>query len=236
VNLIGIAGRAGAGKDEAAKTLVAEYSFVRVALADSIKRICKEVFNFSDEQLWGPSEKRNEADERYPHAFAGSRDKPREWLTPRHALQTLGTEWGRACYENVWINYAIRVADTILSNEDFGYDPIVGVVVGHNQNIRGIIIPDVRFPNEVAAIRAAGGRIWKIERLAKSKSVYRREALQKGEPMPDLETWRRHESEAHVDSIEADTTILNGGTLENLADAVRYLMSAPDTKRVEVYR
>jgi hypothetical protein len=176
MNLIGISGRASAGKDTVADFLVRDFGFVKVALADPLKRICRDVFAFTDEQLWGPSSKRNEPDRRYPRAVleidsesfpGGSLAERRrtEFLTPRHALQQLGTEWGRGCYYNVWVDYAIRTAAAILSDEDFGYDPKVGVTaVGYNQNIRGVVISDVRFVNEIEAIRAAGGKVWRVLR------------------------------------------------------------------------
>jgi dephospho-CoA kinase len=76
MNIIGIAGHVGAGKDAAASVLVREFGYVRVGLADPLKQICKEVFRFTSEQLWGSSEARNAPDERYPNG-----------LTPRRALR-----------------------------------------------------------------------------------------------------------------------------------------------------
>jgi hypothetical protein len=120
MNLIGISGFAGSGKDTVADWLVREKAFVKLSLADPIKRICKDVFDFSDEQLWGPSEKRSEPDKRYvrtmkttladycdgeifaelyhkgsePITEEERRKFATEWmkvyLTPRHALQQLG--------------------------------------------------------------------------------------------------------------------------------------------------
>ena len=63
--IIGISGKAGAGKDTMADMLVNKHMFIKVSLADVMKRICKEIFDFSDEQLWGPSKYRNEPDIRY---------------------------------------------------------------------------------------------------------------------------------------------------------------------------
>ena len=65
--IIGIVGNAGAGKSTLAaiiKDLVP--GAVDIALAGPIKRFCKEVFDFTDEQLYGPSEARDAPDERYP--------------------------------------------------------------------------------------------------------------------------------------------------------------------------
>jgi hypothetical protein len=209
VNIIGITGKAGSGKDAVADSLCTNHGLVRVALADSMKRFCKEIFGFTDEQLWGPSELRNVIDKRLPrkhtwvqadgivqlqefggHEFkcaccgaVSDEETPQCYLTPRFALQQLGTEFGRAMFEDVWINYAMRDASQLLSGvrsfEDAEggpslmvpvYKPNAGLYfvpagdaslfVGRGPQCKGVVIPDCRFPNELAAIRAVGGRIW----------------------------------------------------------------------------
>jgi len=197
--IIGLCGQAGAGKDTVADFLVKNHSFVKVALADVLKRAAKEFFDFSDTQLWGPSEERNKPDERYrrePHYHliidqkavhmadygalrtcgrCGKQGPPPHgpdgecfyYLTPRHALQQLGTEFGRACYSDVWVNYALRVAAEVLKNQR-SYSARHGVGQGATgyqaKRAEGVVISDVRFLNEVDAIRAAGGHVWKTER------------------------------------------------------------------------
>lgn len=65
MKIITVSGKAGSGKDEVADTLVKEYGFVKIALADPIKRIALDIYDFSIQQLWGPSQRRNEEDKRY---------------------------------------------------------------------------------------------------------------------------------------------------------------------------
>jgi hypothetical protein len=65
IALIGVSGQIGSGKDTVANYLCAQYGFVKVALADPIKRFGYHVFHFDEDQLWGPSESRNAIDERY---------------------------------------------------------------------------------------------------------------------------------------------------------------------------
>lgn len=134
--IIGLAGKAGAGKDTVADLLVKHHDFQKIAFSDPMKRFCKEVFGWSDEQLWGPSELRNLPDN-------SRRMTNGQGLTPRRALQLLGTEFGRACYEDVWVDYAIRRA------RDIG-GPVV--------------ITDVRFQNELDALHKVGGKVWYISR------------------------------------------------------------------------
>jgi hypothetical protein len=150
--IIGVTGKAGSGKDAVANILTANHGFVKIALADPMKRFLSRTLNFTNEQLWGPSQKRNAPDVRYPreHTFdwhaktclccgAFLDDLGAQcYLTPRFALQQLGTEWGRSMYPDIWVDFAFRIVE------------VSGVAV----------IPDVRFPNEVAKIKAAGGRIW----------------------------------------------------------------------------
>lgn len=170
--ILGISGVAGAGKDTVADMLVKK-GWVKVSLADPLKRICKDVFAFSDEQLWGPSECRNIPDERYPRWSTYGKLLPHtvihKSLTPRRALQLCGTEFGRACYPNVWINYALRMAKEILDG-GYVYTPQSGLVseYGHPNAPKlpyiGVVIPDVRFRNEMDAILAAGGKLVRIVR------------------------------------------------------------------------
>ncbi len=70
------------------------------------------------------------------------------FLTPRHALQQLGTEFGRACYQDVWVEYAMRKARERLAF----------------YRSDGVVITDVRFKSERDAIWKAGGRVWRIVR------------------------------------------------------------------------
>ena len=230
MNIIGICGRAGAGKDTAADVLVKSFGFVKVSLTDPMKRICKEVFGFTDEQLWGPSERRNESDTRLPRFSKEARERlrmddtcPPLYLTPRYALQRLGTEWGRDCYPDVWVDYAMRVAKRLLTDADFpDYDGKSGMKARRfGYRAQGVVIPDVRFPNEVAAIRAAGGRIWKIDR---SITLVIGESTSEAKHASNFESWRRHVSEAHVNDIVPDVTIDNDSDLARFRLAVEWIM------------
>jgi hypothetical protein len=153
--ILGILGPAASGKDTMADYLVAKYGFVKVGLADPLKRICREVYAFTDEQLWGPSEKRNAPDIRYPIPTKGH-------LTPRTALQTLGTEWGRHNYENTWVDYGLRIAQQIL--EGHSYTAVNGIEMSRikaalSPKVKGVVFSDLRFKNELKAFKAKGSVI-----------------------------------------------------------------------------
>lgn len=59
-----IAGAAGSGKDTVAGIVCKNFNALSIAQADPMKRFVRNLFEFSLEQLWGPSERRNEVDPR----------------------------------------------------------------------------------------------------------------------------------------------------------------------------
>lgn len=64
-------------------------------------------------------------------------------VSVRHMLQTLGTEWGRACiHPEIWVR----------------------CWKGRAQQYSAVVADDVRFPNEAAMIKLLGGEIWRIDR------------------------------------------------------------------------
>jgi hypothetical protein len=213
--IIAFCGQAGSGKDTAADFLVKNHGFVKVAFADVLKRVCREIFDFSDEQLWGSSAERNKPDTRYARFALNPMTATREvhgeqvgeyrdtekgrefvpqYLTPRHALQQLGTEYGRECYPNIWVEYALRVADKLLHKSGvlrsvhYSYTQqdglrVTNVPVGPKP--AGVVISDVRFKNEIDAIRAAGGKIIRLKRgqgLEGAAGQHRSEAEQRELP------------------------------------------------------
>jgi hypothetical protein len=194
--LIGLSGVAGAGKDAVADILVREHRACKIALADPMKRFCAVLFDFSYEQLWGESASRNVPDDRW------------DGLTPRRALQTLGTEWGRGCHPDVWIRAALRMASAVL---DAGAEYSRGRGVreaGRPTTWRRVVIPDVRFRNELDAIRAAGGEVWRIIRPGAGLTGAAAAHLSENELTDDM-------------PATYDMKIVNAGTLEDLAITLR---------------
>jgi hypothetical protein len=193
--IIGVSGKAGSGKDTVADHLVKEYGFVKVALADPMKRFCMEAFDFTEEQLWGKSENRNAPDMRYPWDSTREVDGwGHSYLTPRYALQQLGTEWGRNCYPDVWVDHALRVAKKILTPFEPNHKIVkegwycYTQVEGFNNTFDikepgGVVISDIRFNNELAAIKKVG-RVVQVVRagagLEGAAGTHRSEAEQDG--------------------------------------------------------
>lgn len=161
--IVGISGHARSGKDTAAERLVEAHGFVRVGWADPMKRFVQELFAFTDAQVW-TGERKEDPDQRYLRRMRREGSDPElavevpEYLTPRYALQTIGTEWGRDCYPAIWIEYGLRVARKILGEPGAGYTAQGGLEPGKfSHGAVGVVFSDCRFRNEVEAIRAAGG-------------------------------------------------------------------------------
>jgi hypothetical protein len=231
--LVGICGQAGSGKDTVADFLCRHHGFVKVAFADPMKRFVQDVFDMSDAQIWGPSEGRNAPDSRYPRCpWELSReehqhnDNCKDTLTPRYALQTLGTEWGRNCYPNIWVEYAIRIHEQ-LQGGGYGYDQRRGLFTvsyldsprpyDHGEPMMSaktnVVISDVRFKNEVEGIRKAGGDVFRITRPGADGGV----------------GVAGHASEAEQKSIpdsSFDGTILNNSTIPNLYEIINRVVMA----------
>ena len=194
--IIGLCGNAGVGKDAVADFLVRNYHFVKVAFADPIKRAAMEWWDFSEEQLWGQSKLRNEEDERYllrclvcgghggvdgvrPSGPIGFQEPECSWccgegrafLTPRHALQQIGTEVARAIDPDVWARYTLRIAKKLMEDPYSGplYHRRLGLcsendICGPSYVYKGVVISDVRFKNELRVIKENGGKVGRIIR------------------------------------------------------------------------
>lgn len=130
--LIGIAGPARAGKDTIGTYLKDYHGFKGVFFAEPLKEGVRVMFGLTDAQLYGDE-----------------KEKPVDWLghTPRHVLQTLGTDWGREMIHNdVWLLVAQRKINDLMGE---GYS---------------VVVTDVRFENETKLIRDMGGSIWHVQR------------------------------------------------------------------------
>lgn len=138
--IIGLAGRAGSGKSTAAAFLVARGNFARLRFASPLKSMLSALY----------------AEAGLPAAEIGRRiegdlkelpDPLLDGVSPRRAMVTLGTEWGRDMISaRLWLDvWSARARAAILSG-------------------RSVVAEDVRFPNEAAAIRNLGGRVLYIAR------------------------------------------------------------------------
>lgn len=129
-------GPKGSGKSTLAFALQTKYYFHHTAFAEPIKKMLIELVHLQGCSI--PT-----ANEMFR---LGLKETPTKYLsgqTPRHAMQTLGTEWGRN-----WIDYNFWVNVWINSIKD------------HNR----VVVDDVRFENEATAIRQEGGVVVFVSR------------------------------------------------------------------------
>ena len=66
--IIGIVGFAQTGKDLIANILSDTIKAQRIAFADPVKRVVRDIFEFSEEQLWGTQTQKESPDLRYPRS------------------------------------------------------------------------------------------------------------------------------------------------------------------------
>lgn len=87
--LIGMAGKAGSGKDTVGNYLKQVQQFEGVAFADAIRDGMRAMFGLEDKHFAHP----------FKETILEQYGK-----SPRQMMQTLGTEWGRQCVnENLWL-------------------------------------------------------------------------------------------------------------------------------------
>jgi hypothetical protein len=128
--VIGFTGKMGCGKSTAAKMLQG-FGFTRVRFAGPLKDMMA-CLGLTQDEIEGHLKEA-------PCELLGGK-------TPRFAMQTIGTEWGRETISrNLWIKAWRRRVDALKE-----YIPVV--------------VDDVRFPNEAEAIKSAGGSIVRIVR------------------------------------------------------------------------
>ena len=170
----------GAGKSTLAARLNMRYGYARMKMAGPLKEMLR-AYLYSQGLKSSEIEDMIEGSAKHiPHYALNDR-------TPRHAMQTLGTEWGRNCMgEDFWVEAASEQIEHVLNN-------------GLN-----VVVDDVRFPNEMDMIRDLGGIVVRI----------RRPALEKAHRKPWYKRWfsSSHSSEGSLDRMVFDMEITNGYT------------------------
>ncbi|MFI3902626.1 deoxynucleotide monophosphate kinase [Ochrobactrum sp. S1502_03] len=135
--VIAFTGKAGSGKSTAAKYVI-ERGYKLVKFADPLKDMLRAI---------GYSQRQIEGDLKEVPDASGQ--------TPRHAMQTLGTEWGRKCMgEDFWIN--------------IWRERVTGATA---------VTDDCRFANEADAVRSVGGIVVMLKGRGGINSAHSSELL-----------------------------------------------------------
>lgn len=122
--IIGLTGKKQSGKDTIADYLVNRFKFTKIAFADPIKDICKTMFSFTYDQLYGNA--KETLDETYK-------------ILPRDAMKFVGMEFRENMHklipdvrDNIWISIMLNKIQKLRQKDPFC----------------NIVITDIRFPNE----------------------------------------------------------------------------------------
>jgi len=137
-------------------------------------------------------------------------------LTPRLLLQLLGTECGRnIIHPNIWVNslFADYVKkENIKINSSIDKIPL-------EFNYPNWIITDLRFPNELEAVKSRGGITIRVNRPCEECGVLGGHKMVAHKNKPST-----HESEISLDESEFDYEIDNSGTVEDLIQKVKVIL------------
>jgi hypothetical protein len=201
--IVGLVGRAGAGKDTCARILAEHHGFVPMAFATPVRSEIALSFGVDPRIFIGRDEK-----ERRTISLAIGRSDDARFIShmaaigldvtaprsPREIMRWWGTDYRRQLDgDHYWIHRAHEVIESL-----------------HRAGWRRIAVTDVRFVNEAHFLSAFGAEIWRIRRRASDTVSI------------------NHQSEAEMEAIQPNRVILNDDSLPMLVKAVNaaYAQSA----------
>jgi hypothetical protein len=207
--IIGVCGFIGSGKDTIADYLVNLHHFRRESFANTLKDAVAQVFGWDRTMLEGRTKQAREWREQVDPWWAERLGIPH--LTPRFILQQWGTEVCRKNFhDDIWI---ASLENKLRNSKD------------------DVVISDCRFPNEIAAIKKAGGIVVRVVRGAEPE--WYQLAVSRNRGPNGNSSWalsgRRleqlgiHASETSWVGTKFDAVLDNNGTLEDLYQQVKQL-------------
>lgn len=190
--LIGLVGSTGCGKTTLASLLVEKHAFTRAHMGQPIKDMLFAL-GLTLEQLAGRPEVRL-----LPSELLGGR-------SPRYAMETLGTDWGRRMVSpELWANAVEMRVRRMWSDA-----PVP------------VVIDDLRFPSDWAVVGRLGGILVRVVRpgVGKTRSIADRIAHRLPALRPALAALgfpAVHETEYHWHDAPVDIELANTSTPEAL--------------------
>ena len=197
--IIGVLGFAGSGKGTVADILVGK-GFKKESFADPVKDAVAAIFGWERSMLEGDTPESREFREKQDEFWS---DKLGYSVTPRYMLQLMGTEAGRDTFHpDIWIHSLMNRAS---KNKD-------------------TVIADVRFPNEIDAIKEAGGFLVRVKRGPEPEwyecAYHDNESHRMAAPLMKIRYPNVHVSEwAWIGNPNIEYLIPNEGTLDDLHEA-----------------
>ena len=142
----------------------------------------------------------------------GGTEPQQEYLTPELAVQLLETEWGRKCYPNTWNDYAIRIYNRLQKGNVY-YERTMGLRAfsGFGDVIQpkiNVVIPDLRFLDEVESLQRVGGIILRITRPEEINSPPRSKTRQE------------------IPTCKIEKVLENTGTIQKLTKKIERFVDA----------
>ena len=211
--IIGVCGFIGSGKDTIADYLVNFHGFRRESFANSLKDAVSHVFGWDRTMLEGRTKQAREWREQVDPWWAERLNMPN--LTPRWILQYWGTEvCRRGFHDDIWI---ASVENKLRNSKD------------------DVVISDCRFPNEIKAIRKAGGMVIRVVRGPEPEWYDAAVSANRGPnanvtwalSRAKLERLNVHASETSWVGTKFDHVLDNNGTLDHLYQQVKRLVQDP---------
>ena len=215
--IIGVCGFIGSGKDTIADYLVNLHHFRRESFANTLKDAVSAVFGWDRTMLEGRTKQAREWREQVDPWWAQRLGIPH--LTPRWILQNWGTNVLRTGFhDDIWI---ASLENKLRSSTD------------------DIVISDCRFPNEISAIKKAGGRVVRVVRGAEPEWYGAAVSLNRGPNGNSswalsgrrLEQLGIHASETAWVGTKFDAVLDNNSTLEDLYQQVKRLAQDPQVAK-----
>jgi hypothetical protein len=211
--IIGFVGFIGSGKDTAADYLVNFHGFRRDSFAATLKDAVSNIFGWDRTLVEGRTNESREWRDQVDTWWADRLGIPH--LTPRWILQQWGTEVIRNGFHNdIWI---ASLENKMRKTQD------------------NVVITDVRFPNEIKAIKTAGGKVFRIKRGDDPIWYEHARNFNQG---PTNMTWAL--SKMHLDQMKVhasesswvgnkgiDHEIDNNGTIDDLFTQLRNQVEDP---------
>jgi hypothetical protein len=211
--IIGICGFIGSGKDTVADYLTNFHEFRRESFANSLKDAVAQVFGWDRTMLEGRTKQAREWREQVDPWWADRLKMPE--LTPRWVLQHWGTEVCRhGFHDDIWI---ASLENKLRNSED------------------DVVISDCRFPNEIAAIKRAGGQVVRVVRGPEPEWYDAALAFNRGEngnmrwatSKSQLNKLKIHASETAWVGTKFDAVLDNNGSLDDLYLQIQRLTIRP---------
>jgi hypothetical protein len=213
--IIGVCGFIGSGKDTIADYLTNFHGFRRESFANTLKDAVSYVFGWDRTMLEGRTKQAREWREQVDPWWSERLNMPD--LTPRLMLQLWGTEVCRnGFHDDIWI---ASLENKMRKTSD------------------NIVISDVRFPNEILAIKNAGGQVVRVVRGADPEWYQDAWNVNQGPTNMswsisklNMERRKIHASETAWIGKGIDIEIDNNGTIDDLFKQIKSLVEVhPET-------